>query len=71
MVEFRQCPFCGGEIDGPNSVQCNYGKKIITLGLICTKCRTGFKFRATFVEDPYTEAREAWNRRAADWPAQT
>ena len=31
MVEFRQCPFCGGEIDGPNSVQCNYGKKIITL----------------------------------------
>ena len=25
MVEFRACPFCGGEIDGPNFVQCNYG----------------------------------------------
>lgn len=66
MVEFRQCPFCGGEIDGPNSALCNYGKKIITLGLIYKKCRTGFKFRATFVADPYTEAREAWNRRVND-----
>lgn len=71
MVEFRPCPFCGGEIDGPNSVQCNYGKKIITLGMICTKCGTEFKFRATFVENPYTEAREAWNRRATNGPAQT
>ena len=43
MVEFRACPFCGGEIDGPNFVQCNYGKKIITLGLTCKKCKTGFK----------------------------
>lgn len=66
MVEFRPCPFCGGEIDGPTSVQCSYGKKIITLGLICTKCKTGFKFRAAFTENPYTEAREAWNRRVND-----
>ena len=66
MVEFRACPFCGGEIDGPNFVQCNYGKKIITLGLTCKKCKTGFKFRADFTEDPYTEAREAWNRRVND-----
>lgn len=28
MVEFRQCQFCGGEIDGPNSVQCNYGARM-------------------------------------------
>ena len=52
MVEFRACPFCGGEIDGPNFVQCNYGKKIITLGLTCKKCKTWFKFRADFTEDP-------------------
>lgn len=66
MDKLKPCPFCGGEIDGPNFVQCNYGKKIITLGLTCKKCKTGFKFRAKFVEDPYTEAREAWNRRAND-----
>ena len=64
--KLKPCPFCGGEIDGPNFVQCNYGKKIITLGLTCKKCKTGFKFRAAFVEDPYTEAREAWNRRVND-----
>ena len=66
MVEFRACPFCGGEIDGPNFVQCDYGKNIITLGLTCKKCKTGFKFRADFTEDPYTEAREAWNKRVND-----
>ena len=63
-IEFKPCPFCGGEIDGPTSVQCNYGKKIITLGLLCEKCRTSFKFRATFTDEPFTEARNAWNRRA-------
>lgn len=65
-IKLKPCPFCGGEIDGPTSVQCNYGKKIITFGLICTKCKTGFKFRATFTDNPYTEAREAWERRVND-----
>ena len=63
-IEFKPCPFCGGEIYGPTSVQCNCGKKIITLGLFCEKCRTSFQLRATFTDDPLTEARNAWNRRA-------
>ena len=62
--ELKPCPFCGGEIDGPTSVQCNYGEKIITLGLICKKCKTGFEFRAAFTDEQFTEARQAWNRRA-------
>lgn len=64
MVELKPCPFCGGEIDGPTFVQCNYGKKFITHGLICTKCKTGFKLRVPFTDKPYTEAIKAWNRRA-------
>ena len=62
-IEFKPCPFCGGEIDGPTPVQCNYGKKIITIGLFYQKCRTSFKLRATFTDDPFTEARNVWNRR--------
>ena len=39
MDKLKPCPFCGGEIDGPNFVQCNYGKKIITLGLTCKNAK--------------------------------
>ena len=41
MDKLKPCPFCGGEIDGPNFVQCNYGKKIITLGLTCKNAKPG------------------------------
>ena len=44
MIEFKPCPFCGGEID-ERGRQCNYGKRIMTLDLKCDKCGTIFKFR--------------------------
>lgn len=70
MDELKPCPFCGGKVEETGG-SCNFGKKIMTLNVKCRKCGTKFKFRATFVENPYTEARAAWNRRAADGPAQT
>ena len=63
MAELKPCPFCGGEID-ERGVQCNYGKKSITLDLKCKKCGTFFKFKSKLENDPYLEAVEAWNRRA-------
>lgn len=56
------CPFCGGEIDERGG-QCNYAKKIMTLNLKCQYCGTIFKFKSKWVENPYTEAIAAFNRR--------
>ena len=56
------CPFCGGKIDERGG-WCNYAKKIMTLDLKCQHCGTIFKFKSKWVENPYTEAIEAFNRR--------
>ena len=63
--ELKPCPFCGGEIDERGG-QCNYGKRIMTLDLKCDKCGTIFKFKSNWIVNPYSEAIEAWNRRAND-----
>ena len=65
MTDLKPCPFCGGEIE-ERGVQCNYGKKIMTLGLMCRKCGTLFKFKSKWIETPYREAVESWNRRARE-----
>lgn len=62
MNELKPCPFCGGEID-ERGAQCNYGKKIFTLDLMCKNCGTIFKFKSNWEINPYLEAIEAWNRR--------
>ena len=61
MVNLKPCPFCGGEIE-ERGAQCNYGKKIIMLDLMCRKCGTFFKFKSNWLVNPYFEAIEAWNR---------
>ena len=61
----KSCPFCGGEIEERGG-QCNYGKKIMTLDLMCRKCGTLFKFKSKWIENPYREAVESWNRRAGE-----
>lgn len=43
--ELKPCPFCGGKIE-ERGAQCNYGKKIMTLDLMCRKCGTLFKFKS-------------------------
>ncbi len=45
MDRLKPCPFCGGEIEERGG-QCNYGKKIMTLDLMCRKCGTLFKFKS-------------------------
>ena len=65
MDELKPCPFCGGEIEERGG-QCNYGKKIMTLDLMCRKCGTLFKFKSKWIENPYREAVESWNRRAGE-----
>ena len=65
MPDLKPCPFCGGEIDTRGG-QCNYGKKIMTLDLNCKQCGTIFKFKSKWQINPYTEAIEAWNRRARE-----
>ena len=65
MPDLRPCPFCGGEIEERGG-QCNYGKKIMTLDLMCRKCGTLFKFKSKWIENPYREAVESWNRRAGE-----
>ena len=62
MVNLKPCPFCGGEIE-ERGAQCNCGKKIIMLDLMCRKCGTIFKFKSNWLVDPYSEAIEAWNCR--------
>lgn len=64
-MELKPCPFCGGEIYEVG-VRCNYGKKVITLDLLCDKCGSIFKLRSKWSENPYAEAIEAWNRRYDD-----
>ncbi len=63
--ELKPCPFCGGEIE-ERGAQCNYGKKIMTLDLMCRKCGTLFKFKSKWIETPYREAVESWNHRAGE-----
>ena len=65
MNELKPCPFCGGEIEERGG-QCNYGKKIMTLDLMCKKCGTLFKFKSRFQYSPHLEAVESWNRRAGE-----
>ena len=65
MDDIKPCPFCGGSIDERGGL-CNYNKKIMTLDLLCNKCGTIFKFKSKWIENPYTEAIEAWNRRIKD-----
>ena len=65
MPDLKPCPFCGGEIE-ERGAQCNYGKKIMTLDLMCKKCGTLFKFKSKWIEIPYREAVEYWNRRAGE-----
>ena len=65
MDKLKPCPFCGGEVEERGG-QCNYGKKIMTLDLMCRKCGTLFKFKSKWIEMPYIEAVEAWNRRAGE-----
>ena len=38
----------------------------MTLDLMCRKCGTLFKFKSKWIETPYREAVEAWNRRAGE-----
>ena len=54
MDNLKPCPFCGGEIEERGG-QCNYGKKIMTLDLMCKKCGTLFKFKSKWIENPYRE----------------
>ena len=68
MNELRKCPFCGGEVYEKGG-RCEYGKKVMTLDLLCDKCGTIFKFKSKWSENPYAEAIEAWNRRADDGKA--
>ena len=63
MNDLKPRPFCGGEIEERGG-QCNYGKKIMTLDLMCRKCSTLFKFKSKWIENPCREAVESWNRRA-------
>ena len=65
LPDLKPCPFCGGEIEERGG-QCNYGKKIMTLDLMCRKCGTLFKFKSKWIENPYREAVESWNRRARE-----
>lgn len=65
MPDLKPCPFCGGEIEERGG-QCNYGKKIMTLDLMCRKCGTLFKFKSKWIENPYREAVESWNRRVGE-----
>lgn len=65
MNDLKPCPFCGGEIEERGG-QCNYGKKIMTLDLMCRKCGTLFKFKSKWIENPYREAVESWNLRAGE-----
>ena len=65
MADLKPCPFCGGEIEERGG-QCNYGKHIMTLDLMCRKCGTLFKFKSKWIENPYREAVEAWNRRSGE-----
>ena len=57
MAELKPCPFCGGEVEERGG-QCNYWKKIMTLGLKCKSCGTIFKFKTKWQVNPYTEAIE-------------
>ena len=65
MDDLKPCPFCGGEVEERGGL-CNYGKHIMTLDLMCRKCGTLFKFKSKSQIEPYTEAIEAWNRRAGE-----
>ena len=64
-MELKPCPFCGGEVYEKGG-RCDYGKKVMTLDLLCNKCGTIFKFKSRWSENPYAEAIEAWNRRTDD-----
>ena len=67
-MELKPCPVCGGEVYEKGG-SWDYGKKVMTLDLLCNKCGTTFKFKSKWIEAPHTEAIEAWNRRAVDGKA--